>query len=232
MFFGRIAVFLCVFISMQSIASSSNTQLSLKFNRPADTPQANYVLELLDLAYNEVGYKLKLIDFSQSSALIAANEGLLDGQLGKVPGLTPQYPNLHKIDVPMFTFNLQLLSYCDECNLKDMSSLAIQSNYQAAFQYLKQHTFPGYLLQVKSTSALLNLLTQKQVEAALVIDFHIHAYKQNLIDAGVHFKNIKAINTYHYLHKKHAHLLPRLTKVLNELQQNGTMDRLKRKHRL
>ncbi|MFK3872395.1 hypothetical protein [Pseudoalteromonas rhizosphaerae] len=58
------------------------------FNRPADTPQARYVIELMTLAYKELGYDVHIIDFNHQSALSAANNGTLDGQLGRVASIS------------------------------------------------------------------------------------------------------------------------------------------------
>ncbi|WP_105180170.1 hypothetical protein [Pseudoalteromonas sp. T1lg21] len=49
----RFALFLLFFC----FSSSASTNL-LIFNRPADTPQARYVIDLMKMAYKEIGYEI------------------------------------------------------------------------------------------------------------------------------------------------------------------------------
>ena len=61
----RFALFLLFFC----FSSSASTNL-LIFNRPADTPQARYVIDLMKMAYKEIGYEIHIIDFNHQNALV------------------------------------------------------------------------------------------------------------------------------------------------------------------
>jgi hypothetical protein len=204
----------------------------LIFNRPADTPQSRYIIDVITLAYQKQGIDIELIDFNKENALVAANEGLLDGQLAKIPGLSQTYQNLMRIEVPLLDFDLNLISFCDNCTLPDMPSLVIHSTYPAAAKYLESNPYHGQLYKVKSVSTLLNLLMQKQVSAALVIGFYIDPYMQKLQNADVKFTTVHSQSVFHYLHKKHQHLAPQLFDTLQQLKKSGKMQELKSKHNL
>ena len=228
LFFARCCILLLLTFSSQLIASNDK----VIFNRPADTPQSRYIVELMTLAYKELGIDVELVDFNKNNALIAANEGILDGQLGKISGLNRTYPNLNRINVPLFSFDLNLISFCKNCQLADMPSLVIHSTYPAAAKYLSEHPYQGQLHEVKSVSTLLNLLMQKQVSAALVIGFYIEPYMHKLQNAGVELETLHSQQVYHYVHKTHKDLIPALSKVLNEFKASGKMLDLKNKYNL
>ncbi|MBE0367165.1 type 2 periplasmic-binding domain-containing protein [Pseudoalteromonas aurantia] len=220
-------IYTLCFLLFSSFAYSNNT---LIFNRPADTPQSRYVIELTRLVYKNIGYDIKIIDFNYQSALVAANAGVLDGQLGRVDGASQQYPSLIKVDFPLLSFNLQFLSHCQTCSILDAQSIVIQASHLAPKAYLGKQNYLGELIQVKSNSTQLNLLTQKKVSAALVIGFHIKEYKEKLQKLGIFSTTLDKINLYHYLHEKHAHLVPRIMTSLIDLDKKGTVSMLKNKY--
>ncbi|RJE73707.1 hypothetical protein BGP78_17170 [Pseudoalteromonas sp. MSK9-3] len=220
------ALALCLLI-FSSTANSSNTLL---FNRPADNPQSRYVIELMTLVYKELGYSLKVIDFNHQSALVAANEGVLDGQLGRVNSVTEQYPALMQISFPIMHANLQLLSYCKTCSMFESESIVIISSYVAPEAYLKAQNYQGEIIKVKSSSAQLNLLIQKKVSAALVVEFHVKKYREKLQSLDITSKTLHKINIYHYLHKKHAKLIPQINHILGTMAKEGTIAMLKQKY--
>ncbi|TMP24032.1 hypothetical protein CWB99_22805 [Pseudoalteromonas rubra] len=216
-------------LSLKSMASDERT---LYFNRPADTPQARYVIELLQTAYQQLGYRLELVDFNRQSALIAANDGALDGQLGRIHGVTQAYPNLLKVSFPLYTFNLQLLSRCLSCTFQQLDSLVIQSGYLVANQYLKTTPFNGQLIEVKNNITQLNLVTQGKVQAALVVDFHLREHLADIDLESLKIETLLTIETYHYLHKKHKTLIPQLEQALEQLAEKGTVTMLKAKYQI
>ncbi len=213
------------------LSSNANTH-TLIFNQPADTPQARYVIELLTQAYREIGYEINIIEFSHQKALEAANQGFLDGQLGRINDVKEDYPNLLKVDFPLFDFNLILLKNCQICRYPKMNSLAIQSSYPAAQSYIEQHHFKGDVIKVRNITAQLNLLTQKRVEGAILLDFMLLTKHPNFNQQAFHKELLMPMQSYHFVHKRHKELIPKLTAVLKTLEQNGTIKLLKSKHNI
>jgi len=73
LFLVQRSIFLLLLFSSFIQASTDK----LTFNRPADSAQSRYIVELMSLAYKEIGIEVELIDFNRDSALVAANEGVL-----------------------------------------------------------------------------------------------------------------------------------------------------------
>ncbi|BDF95356.1 hypothetical protein KAN5_21940 [Pseudoalteromonas sp. KAN5] len=202
------------------------------FNRPADTPQASYVIELMTLAYNELGYEVHIIDFNHQSALSAANNGTLDGQLGRVSTISQQYTNLHAVNFPLFEFNLVLLKNCQQCTFEQINSIAIQVGYPAAQNYLDEHPFMGDIIKVKSVTAQLNLLTQQKVQGVLLLDFLLSTKHPQFDVNKFQIELLAPIQSFHFLHSRHRALIPKLEEQLHKLNENGTIRLLKAKYNL
>ncbi|WP_081228141.1 transporter substrate-binding domain-containing protein [Pseudoalteromonas luteoviolacea] len=222
----NLTILCMLFLSNCAVASAK----TLYFNRPADTAQARYVIELLSLAYKDIGHKLEIIDFDRHSALIAANEGELDGQLGRIAGVTDSYANLIYVDYPLYSFNLQLISHCLVCTFNQLDSLVVQSGYLVAYQYMMDNQYTGELIEVKSTAAQLNLLMQKKVQGALIVDFHLREHLPYMDMEAVKIEDLMTIESFHYLHKKHSALIPRLKQTLKKLEKKGVTAVLKAKY--
>lgn len=211
-------------------AVSSAAVRALQFNRPADTPQARYVIELMSIAYGNLGYELQIIDFNHQSALAAANNGILDGQLGRISSISQQYKNLNLVNFPLFEFNLILLKNCDECSFEQLKNIAIQAGYPAAKSYLDNNPYIGEVIRVKSVTAQLNLLAQKKVEGVLLLDFLLNSKHPRFDLSRFSTEALMPIYSFHFLHKQHKNLIPLLEQQLILLEQDGTVSQLRKKH--
>ncbi|WP_254911227.1 transporter substrate-binding domain-containing protein [Pseudoalteromonas sp. A601] len=213
------------------VTSKASNQ-HLLFNRPADTPQAKYVIDLMSKAYNQLGYKMHIIDFNHQSALTAANDGTLDGQLGRISSIAKQYKNLKIVNFPLFEFNLVLLKNCLQCSFEQLDSIAIQAGYPAAQEYLDNNPFIGNVVRVKSVTAQLNLLTQKKVSGLVLLDFILHTKHPNFDTSAFQTEVLVPIQSFHFLHKRHSALIPKLEAELIRLHKNGTVQLLRAKYSL
>ncbi len=186
----------------------------------------------MTLVYSELGYTLRIDDIMHSSALYAANAGELDGQLGRVASVGEQYKNLIRIDVPIFKFNLQLFSLCTDCRYQDYRSIVIQAGYPAAKDYINSHPSNAYIIEVKNVISQLNLVMQKKVDAALLLDFHLNQHISKLDLEQMQISNILAVEAFHFIHKRHRDLVPKVKAKLQEFSQNGLMAKLKTKYQI
>ncbi|MEQ5875957.1 transporter substrate-binding domain-containing protein [Pseudoalteromonas sp. NFXS39] len=186
----------------------------------------------MKMAYKEIGYEVHIIDFNHQNALVAANQGVLDGQLGRIADVKDNYPNLLKVDYPLFDFNLVLLKNCQQCQYEELKSLAIQSSYPAAQSYIERHPFNGDVIKVRNVTAQLNLLTQKRVEGTILLDFLLSTKHPNFNQTAFHKQVLMPMQSYHFVHKRHKAIIPQLTRVLKKLDENGTVHFLKSKYHL
>ncbi|AYM85642.1 MULTISPECIES: ABC transporter substrate-binding protein [Pseudoalteromonas] len=224
------ALFLLVVLFFSKITLANHN--SVIFNRPADSAQASYALALLTLAYKELNYEVHIIDFNRQNALLAANNGVLDGQLGRDISIEADNKNLIRINYPLFDYKLLLFKNCQPNTLDKLDSIAVLSGYPVQHHYLNEHKFNGNIIEVKNITTQLNLLAQHKVDGAIMLDFVLKADNFSLPETCMQTQLLSTFSLYHYVHKKHAALVSKLLNALNKLHDNGTSRALRAKYNL
>ncbi len=224
------ALFLLVVLFFSTITLANHN--SVIFNRPADSAQASYALALLTLAYKELNYEVHIIDFNRQNALLAANNGVLDGQLGRDISIEADNKNLIRINYPLFDYKLLLFKNCQPNTLDKLDSIAVLSGYPVQHHYLNEHKFNGNIIEVKNITTQLNLLAQHKVDGVIMLDFVLKADNFSLPETCMQTQLLSTFSLYHYVHKKHAALVSKLLNALNKLHDNGTSRALRAKYNL
>ncbi len=224
------ALFLLVVLFFSKITLANHN--SVIFNRPADSAQASYALALLTLAYKELNYEVHIIDFNRQNALLAANNGVLDGQLGRDISIEADNKNLIRINYPLFDYKLLLFKNCQPNTLDKLDSIAVLSGYPVQHHYLNEHKFNGNIIEVKNITTQLNLLAQHKVDGVIMLDFVLKADNFSLPETCMQTQLLSTFSLYHYVHKKHAALVSKLLNTLNKLHDNGTSRALRAKYNL
>ena len=224
------ALFLLVVLFFSKITLANHN--SVIFNRPADSAQESYALALLTLAYKELNYEVHIIDFNRQNALLAANNGVLDGQLGRDISIEADNKNLIRINYPLFDYKLLLFKNCQPNTLDKLDSIAVLSGYPVQHHYLNEHKFNGNIIEVKNITTQLNLLAQHKVDGAIMLDFVLKADNFSLPETCMQTQLLSTFSLYHYVHKKHAALVSKLLNALNKLHDNGTSRALRAKYNL
>ena len=61
-------------------------------------------------AYRKLGFSTKLVNYPWRRSLVMANEGQIDAELARIPGLSKRYPNLIMVPVPLEKVDVVLAS--------------------------------------------------------------------------------------------------------------------------
>ena len=204
----------------------------MSFNKPMDTAQARFVIELMTLAYAQMGNSLTIVDYAHPQALDAADRGVFDGQLGRIANIESKYENLLRVDYPLFKFELFMLTRCKSCRLDELASVALRNGYPVTEQYLNDHNYTGQRIKTENVSTQLNLLAQQQVEAAVLLDFHLSGSAAPDYYARFERHHLKNYYSYHYVHKRHKDKVAPLLAILRDLERQGVVQQLRDKHGL
>ncbi|MEO2268313.1 transporter substrate-binding domain-containing protein [Pseudoalteromonas sp. YIC-656] len=229
-------VVLCFIAFILMLTSSTQAQgherTTVSFNKPMDTAQARYVIELMSRVYDQLGYTLDIVDYSHAQALAAADQGVFDGQLARIANIESQYENLLRVNYPLFNFELFMLTRCQDCDLNALSSIAMRNGYPVTEQYLDEHNYQGQRIKIENVSAQLNLLAQQQVDGVVLLDFHLQSEMNAGIDERFQRHHLANYHSYHYVHKRHQQRIPKILAALKELEEQGVVSELKEKYGL
>ncbi len=188
-----------------------------------DSVQSRQVRFALELAYESLGIKVLFTPRPALRAMIEADGGQLDGEVIRPTTIEATYANLRRVDVPLY-MNVASAWVRKDAGPAPTKLQAVQQFKRVGIvrgiQHAEESTkgWPN-LVVANSYASGVRMLQMKVVDVLLGGDGPI----KEAIDTaklGDQFagNDIYAVPLYHYLHKRHADLLPLVQKELNKLK--------------
>lgn len=184
-------------------------------------------------AYKTLNIKIVFKTLPGERSLQLSNGGIIDGELVRIAGIDKVYTNLIRIPVSHVTAEQMAFGRDATIVINGWQSLA---PYKLAFHR-------GYKVAEKNSENMNRYLTRTD-EAA----FRMVASGRMDLALANRFTGSKIINDlgldnvvmirppveidplFHYLHKKHAKLVPQITAVLRRMEANGEIKAIRRRY--
>ncbi len=182
-------------------------------------------------AFRRAGLELRLLKLPPERAVLLADRGIMDGDMGRVAGLEVRYKNL--IRVPENVTRLEAAAVSRDQTLP-ASIEALLGRDLGVIQGWKMYEpiLPraSHLVTADDTDQLFRLLQFGRVEVILFERWMAHAY---IVQHGVQGVQVlepplATYDTFIYLHKRHAEHVSRLAAALRDLKREGVYDRVYR----
>jgi len=182
-------------------------------------------------AYKRLGIDVSFEDYPAKRSLHLANEGkYFDGELHRIKGLERRYPNLVYVPVVIFRLEATVISKKVRFEVdgwesvrpfiigirrgvifalngtRDMNRTILNSN-ERLFSMLNGNRFDIIIVSRINAS---KFLPEEKNKKLMVLEPPVEVYEM-----------------YHYLHKKNTHLVPKLTKVLQDMEKEGLIQKYK-----
>lgn len=208
---------------------------SLTFSAIQDSDNTEICALVLNQAYHRLGIKVTITPYPAKRSLFHANEGLADGELFRIKGMEKKYKNLIRVPVAINQLDAMVMTKSVDFKVTGWSSI---SPYKSAIRR-------GVKFSEQGTKGLRRALYNSNLDLGRIlletndIDLSIIARLnglQTMLELGdgnqLHFLEpaLAAYPLYHYLHKKHADLVPKLVSVLNEMTKNGDIKKIRAKY--
>ena len=201
-------------------------ELSTIANSHIQTISANIVQQ----AYRQLGITTTIHALPAERALHFANSGLVDGEISRIDGLAPQYPNLIQLPVAINYLQASAFSFDPDIRLNDWQSLApYRIGILRGNKFAEQGTLGLDVQAVNSPAQLLKMLSNGRLDIIITSFVASHRLYQRLKAQASPLKLVRLdsqlprIKLYHYLHERHRHLVPALTRQLRDMEQQGTL---------
>jgi len=187
---------------------------------------------ILEEAYARIGYVATFVEVPAERALVMSNQGKVDGEAGRVPVIEPGCPNLIRVPTPIYTNRVVAFTRAD--------GVPYVASWDALIHY-RVGTALGYKFVGKMTSnmnrtmvsdygKLFNMLTRGRVDVVVAEYFDVLPALRTL-----DLKTVRLLQPplafnpmYHYLHKRHADLVPRIDRALRDMRREGRMLEIQR----
>jgi polar amino acid transport system substrate-binding protein len=206
---------------------------TLNFSCIEQTPDIEISRIVLSEAYSRLGIDIKIQELPGLRALIYANEGSTDGELFRAEGVEREYQNLIRIHIPINSVDIVVITKSFSFEVNGWESLKPYSiGIQSGITFVESSiaNIEGLkVTRVKNSSQLLRMLENDRID--VVVAPRISAL---LSLADIKSKTItllepplQSLPLYHYLNKKHQSLVPELENVLNQMEDEGEIQRIR-----
>lgn len=197
----------------------------LTFGRP-DDPIGEISSQILVEAYNRISIKIDVIKLPAERSLLLSNKGSLDGEVNRIKGVDKKYENLIRIPVPVNFFEGVAFTKNRHFTVNGWDSLKPYSiAIRTGTKYAENGTRGMNVHKFITYDKIFMLVSKDRY------DIGISSRTTGLYQISKHkLTGIKALEPplerfqlYHYLHKKHKDLVPKISNTLQRMEQNGVI---------
>lgn len=196
-----------------------------------EDPATSIAERVVTEAYRRLGLSVQVRHLPGERSLRSANNGDTDGELYRKLGMERDYPNLVIVPVPLLIYEIVIFTQGTHFVVNGWDSLRPYTiGYVKSIKIVEQNT-QGMRVEVAGTlrQAFLKMTMGRSDLVVANRTSGLAALKElNLTDFKVLSPPLATFPVFHYLHKKHAALVPRLTAALQQMQKDKTIDTLQK----
>lgn len=197
--------------------------------------RTDYVSPLSDIeervlgdAFGRIGVRCTFVPIPLLRLIEMANDGQVDGDIGRIPEVADRYPNLIRVPTPICQTDVAVYGRTADFAKRTRSEIAAMNlGIVRGVFVLSKHTRGMKAIEVQNFEAITNMMANQRIDAAVAIYLDTEVQLQNRhVPEMVRWPYLWASEPLHFLlHKSHAALVPRLEEVLARMAQEGLIRR-------
>ncbi|UZP66723.1 transporter substrate-binding domain-containing protein [Desulfovibrio mangrovi] len=197
-----------------------------------DMETAQSLVPIVVEAYRRIGITVEIVPLPGERSLVMANRGEVDGELARIPLIGELYPNLIQVPVSIGSYDGVAFSKSSVPPVQDWDDLRkYRVGVEIGVKFAETGTRGMDVVSFDDRRKMFEMLGVGKIDVAV----HLRETGQaelralGITDVYAHEKPLTLLVMYHYVHRKHAMLVPQLAKALEEMEKDGTMARLRGK---
>lgn len=204
------------FISDYSIAKGNLltiTQVTL------DDPFTESAKNTVRKAYQRIGIHIKFLKLPAERALVMSNKGITDGELFRVNNISLKYTNLIKVPFSYILAKHVAFSKTKDFNVNGWRSLSsYRIGLTLGYKMAEKNTKGFNVFFVDSPDHAFHMLDANRIDIVIAPQLIGLSILDNLDIKGIKVLTpaIQIDPLYHYLHKKHVDLVPKINTALQQ----------------
>jgi polar amino acid transport system substrate-binding protein len=189
-------------------------------------------LKVLEAAYGRMGIEVAGKKLPAARSLALADKGELDGEVNRIAAIERDYPDLIRVDVPINSVEGVVVTNgrtLENTNLETLRTMRVGIKIGNKYAELLTEGFPE-LTRMPDENKLMQLLLAGRLDA-LLVDRPWALTQVRSPDGDrlrINEPPLAVIPLYHYLHARHAGLVPGITAELRAMRDSGEIDRIQR----
>ena len=222
----RWSVFLILIVSRPfSIADSK-----LVFSGIEGSLNSDISMQVLKEAYAEIGIDVEYMPLPGERSLRTSNAGKVDGEVFRIANVQKRYKNLLVVPTSINVLQGIVFSKTHDFRVDGWKSLEpYKIGTQVGIKFVERGTEGMNRIMVDTNQQLFRMLDSDRVDVAVVAYANgIKALsKLKLTTIRTLKPAVQEYPLYHYLHKKHADLVPLLDAELQKLHKSGRIKEIR-----
>jgi len=215
-----------------SVSFSSHANKDITLSAPTGAVIQDVSVLILEEAYREIGYDVKVERFPNERALIYANNGKTDGDVSRIKGLNKKYENLVRVPVAINFLEAYAFMKPGSPVINDWPEF--EGHRVVCVRGIK---FVEKILRDNSLSCTvvgrfnqaLKLISMGRMDATIFPKMvGVNAIRKFGVEDVVPIgKPLKTIPLFHYVNIKNTGLVPELTAVLEKMKGNNRFSEIR-----
>lgn len=200
----------------------------LKFASIAGLVEQEVGRIIITEVYKKLGIDIVIIRLPGQQAQKNATSGIYDGEIMRIWTYGEEFPAVMRVPTPYY--HLETMAFFKRNSGIEISSRSDLLQYRLLKILGVKHTENitsglSYVVNVDRTDKMMQLLAYGRADVALTnrID-GIASLRRLKLDNIVHLEQpLAVLNLYHYIHRRHQALVPRVDKLLQTMQSSGEL---------
>ena len=186
---------------------------------------------VLHEAYSRLGIKMVVVKVPGERSLLSVDHGQMDGELYRKLGMEREYPNLRIVPVPLLNYEIVIFTLGTTFVVNGWDSLRpFTIGFVRGIKIIEQNT-QGMKLEPTTTmrQAFLKMTLGRSDIVVANRNSGLAILKEiKMTDVKVLEPPLATFPVFHYLHKKHEALVPKLTIVLQQMQKEKMIEKIQK----
>lgn len=194
-------------------------------------PATSIAERVMAEAYRRIGKVLVVHKLPGERTLVMANDGHMDGELYRKLGMERDYPNLIILPVPLLTYEIVIFTRGTDFVVNGWESLRpFTIGYVRGIKIVRENTAGMKTEAVPTMEQAFQKLAMGRTD--IVVGNRLSGLAAvealKLDDVRVLAPSLASFPVFHYLHKKHAAMVPALLAALQAMKADKTIERLQK----
>jgi polar amino acid transport system substrate-binding protein len=208
--------------------------INSSYSPPHSSANAEGILDrLLVAAFGRLGRRVEIRMPPAERGLQDANNGIADGDVGRIRGVDAIYPNLVIVDEPIIeSRDFVAFSIRHQFRTPDWAALnPYNVGLVQGWKIFETHAANARsVTRTRDTRALFRMLQHDRIDVALSARLDGLTMAHDLGIQGIRALEppLARLKMFLYLHRRHADLAPRLARTLRAMKADGAFERIRR----
>jgi len=220
------AALLALFFCTPSLANESLPLGPLTLSRVKNDHKTSEAFLVLTEAYRRLGIEIISEELPAERAIQTAAAGKTDGEVARMAGLEAFYPDLVRVPEPVISLEIVVFSAGLSFPVNGWESLRPYNFcYMHGIKAIEQATKGMQRTATATTEDLVRQLRTGGCEVAVLGDqAWITVDRLNAGPLRELEPPLEVLHLYHYLHRRHEGLVPRVAEELRKMRGEGVID--------